>query len=102
VAAAVALIGFAFVASGETNPGDWVTVLLVAASAGLFAAAVRARRRRSAKAVGALVLLLAAASSWFFESALIWAALGAIATAAVVSARGWGATPLPSRSAAPQ
>jgi len=68
---------------------EWALVLLVGASAGLFAAALRARRRRIVKAAAAYVLFLAAVLSWFFEEPLIWATLIAITAALVASARGW-------------
>ena len=68
---------------------DWITVLLIATSAGLLVAALRARRRRIVRAAGAYALFLVATLGWFFEHPLVWAALLAIASAAVMSARRW-------------
>jgi len=67
--------------------GDWATVALVAASAGLFLAALSAPRRRAAKTIGACALFLAALFAWFFGSWAIWGSLlavAAVATAATV------------------
>ena len=77
---------------------DWIAVLLVAVSAGLFVAALRARDGRIVRAAAACVLFIAATLAWFFEEPLVWAMLLAVAAAAAVSARGWGVR----RSAAPR
>jgi hypothetical protein len=69
---------------------EWIAVLLVAASAGLFVAALRARGGRIVKAAVAYALFLAVVLAWFFEEPLIWATLTAITAALVASARGWG------------
>ena len=76
---------------------DWITVLLVAVSAGLFVAGLRARDGRIVRAAGAYALFIAAALGWFFHEPLVWAILLAVAAAAVASARGWV-----SRSAVPR
>ncbi|MDQ3742161.1 MAG: hypothetical protein M3320_10725 [Actinomycetota bacterium] len=129
VAAAVAVLGFAFVATGETSPGsacygkwhwheaasfppgaqvchtdagdtktvlpwgDWLTVLLIAASAGLFVGGLQSRDRKIVRAAVAYVLFIAAVLAWFIASALVWAVLAAVVAATVlVAARGWPAT----------
>ena len=69
--------------------GDWLTVLMVAASAGLFVAALEAPRRKILRAAGAFLLVLVVSFGWFFQDWLIWGALAAITAAAVVSARRW-------------
>ena len=69
--------------------GDWLTVLVVAASAGLFAAALHAPRGRIAKVAAAYALFVAATVAWFFRDALVWAALAAIAAALILRARRW-------------
>ena len=79
--------------------GDWMTVLVMATSAGLFVAALRAPRRRIVRASGAYVLFLAAAFGWFVSHPLVWAALAAAAIAAVLHARRW--TPPPPHRGAP-
>lgn len=66
--------------------GDWVTVALIAASAGLFLAALEARRRKAARAIGAYALFHAAWLAWFLGSWAIWAALLAVTAVAIALA----------------
>jgi hypothetical protein len=101
VAVAVAVAGAVFVVVYEPSPAasrvhDWLAVVFVAATAGLFYAAGTAPRRRFAMVSVAYALFVATVFAWLAESAAVWAVLAAAVAAAVEAARRL------SRSAAPR
>jgi hypothetical protein len=98
VAAVVAVAGVVFVlvyepSAAESRVHDWLAVLFIAATAGIFFAAGTSPRRRVVLLGIAYALFVLTTLAWFVESAVMWAVLAAVVAAAVALVR---------RSAAPR
>lgn len=87
-AALTAVAGAVFVVAYEPSPAgsrlhDWLAVVCVAATAGVFYGAGTASRRRLVLVSVAYALFVGSTMAWFVESMLLWVVLGlAIAAAA--------------------
>lgn len=92
VAAAVAVAGAVFVlvyepSAAESRVHDWLAVLFIAATAGIFFAAGTSPRRRVVLLGIAYALFVLTALAWFVESLVLWAVLAVIIAAAAEAAR---------------
>ena len=85
-----AVAGAVFVVAYEPSPAgsrlhDWLAVVCVAATAGVFYAAGTAPRRRLVLVSAAYALFVFTTMAWFVESVLVWVVVG-LAIAAAVAA----------------
>ena len=98
VAAGVAAAGALFVVVYEPSAAgsrvhDWLAVVFIAATSGIFFAAGTSPRRRVVLLGIAYALFVLTTMAWFVESLALWAALAVVVAGAVVLVR---------RSAAPR
>src|SRR5688500_17953017 len=92
VAALVAVVGVAFVLYYEPSPAedrehDWLAVIAMAATSGLFYAAGTGPRRRILMLGVAYALFVATTMAWFVGSAAFWPAVFAAIAAAIEAER---------------
>jgi hypothetical protein len=92
VSAVVAVAGAAFVivsepSSAESREHDWLAVVFMATTSGVFFAAGTAPRHRAKLLGAAYALFVATAFAWLVESLALWAALAVATALAVEGAR---------------
>lgn len=88
IAAAVAVAGVVFVVVYEPSAAgsrvhDWLAVVFIAATAGIFFAAGTSPRRRVVLLGIAYALFVLTTLAWFVESLVMWAVLAVVVGGAV-------------------